>query len=223
MKKELFTTADGSPSLRVVSLRETYHSRHGAQTESEYVYIDKGLRFWLQENGQSKCQIFELGFGTGLNAYLTAAFAIQNKIEIEFHSVENNPLTLEEAIIFGKHIPKLEDCSNLDFHELHQCEWEQAVKMSPFILTKYQNDFKNQNIDRTYDVLYYDAFGAHAQPELWTPEWMQKCFEMLNPGGVWVSYCAKGSVRRGLEAAGFKTERLPGPPGKREMLRAIKP
>lgn len=222
MKRSFFITADGSPSFRVDELKETYHSRHGAVIESTYVYIKKGIKHWLDKNQKEKCSIFELGFGTGLNAYLTANFAIQNKISIRYESVENNPLTQKEVEDLNYNTLENQTDNVVDFIGLHQSPWHKTYKIPNFSFTKQLTTFENYHKNKKFDILFYDAFGAHAQPELWSDEMMTKCFNLLNPGGVWVSYCAKGSVRRGLAGAGFIVERLPGPPGKREMLRAIK-
>lgn len=223
MKRNFFITGDGSHSLRVDSLKETYHSKHGALQEASYVYIDQGFKYWITENNKGSCSIFELGFGTGLNAYLTANYAFQNKVLTRYTTIENNPLRMEEVNVLNYiDTIKVPD-QQIDFIGLHSCLWNNVYKIPYFDFIKYHMDFQRFDEKEKFDVLYYDAFGAHAQPELWSEALMKRCFRLLNPGGVWVSYCAKGSVRRGLENAGFLVERLSGPPGKREMLRAVKP
>ncbi len=223
MKRELFITDDGTASFRIDALKETYHSRHGAFLESQFVYIEMGIQFWVDQQLKDHCSVFELGFGSGLNAYLTANFAQQNNISTIYHTVENNPLTLEEAKATKYGEREGFAVNNIHFMDLHLAPWENDFSIDHFTLNKKRIAFENVSINKKFDVIFYDAFGAHAQPELWSDSLMLKCFNLLNSNGVWVSYCAKGSVRRGLEKSGFIVERLPGPPGKREMLRAVKP
>ena len=221
--KSLLKTNDGSMSFRVEKLNEAYHSKHGAITESKFVYIQKGFSYWRQINKKSDCKIFEMGYGTGLNAYLSYLESQKHLSKIYYTSLELFPLSVKEI-----------ECLNYDeffrsknkvltFENFSKIEWGLEKDISKhFNLLKKELDFeKLENIEK-YDIIFYDAFGYHAQPELWTQKYMQKCYEMLFSGGVWVSYCAKGSVRRALEKSGFKVERLDGPPGKREMLRGLK-
>lgn len=222
-QKNHIQTDDGSWTYRIEGLKETYHSRHGAVTESQFVYVDAGFSHWIQNNPSSKCQILELGYGTGLIAYLSFIAANIKKKEINYTSLEAYPINLKELSLLQ--YQKYFDSKGYDpnFNEFSALSWEQANKVSSFFtLTKNKIRFENFKASSSFDVIYYDAFGAHAQPELWEPQWMQKCYDLLAPNGVWVSYCAKGSVRRGLAAAGFEVARLAGPPGKREMLRGVK-
>lgn len=222
MQKNIITTGDGSPSLYIKDLNETYHSRHGAVTESNYVYIKKGLSYWLQQNNKKKIKVFEMGMGTGLNVYLTYTFAMDHQICCEYLSIEKHPLSLTEVqSLKMKDALPAKDHHHF-FDQLHQLEWNQIHSQSNFIFKKVAEDFFNWALVESFDVLFYDAFGYHAQSEMWQEKALQICYDMLQPGGVWVSYCAKGTVRRSLEKIGFLVERLEGPPGKREMLRAIK-
>ncbi|MGC6479630.1 MAG: tRNA (5-methylaminomethyl-2-thiouridine)(34)-methyltransferase MnmD [Flavobacteriaceae bacterium] len=224
-RKEIIATADGSPSLFLPELKETYHSRHGAQTESDYVFLQKGLSHWLDLSDKSKSiHLLEVGFGTGLNAYLTFKAAVKQKLSIHYHSLEKFPLSISllEQMQFDQFLGAT--ASQSYFWPLHQAEWEVSTAISAnFHLCKKEVGFEDFRTEQKYDIIFYDAFGAHAQPQMWTAERMAQAANLLRSGGVWVSYCAKGSVRRALEDAGLQVERLPGPPGKREMLRAIRP
>ena len=223
MKKEVFLTSDGSPSLRIEEIKETYHSRHGALTESTYVYINKGLDYWIKNHHKNELNIFEMGLGTGLNAYLAYVFSKENNVNINYHSIEKFPLTEAELHLLEMK-STLPHAEHADFYQLlHSCLWEKAIEQDGFLFSKSKIDFLELDISQKFDVIFYDAFGHHAQPELWQKKPLDICFQLLNPGGVWVSYCAKGIVRRTLEEVGFQVTRLEGPPGKREMLRAIKP
>ncbi len=222
MKKKIISTGDGSPSLYIEELNETYHSKHGALTESSYVYIKKGLAHWLDQNNKKELKVFELGMGTGLNAYLSYVFSVNQKISCEYLSIEKYPLSLKEirSLKMKESLPAREHYHFFD--QLHEMEWNQMFSQSDFFFKKVKKDFFSIGLDDSYDVLFYDAFGYHAQSNMWQENALQICHEILKPGGVWVSYCAKGDVRRRLEKIGFSVERLEGPPGKREMLRAIK-
>lgn len=222
MKKKIIITGDGSPSLYISELDETYHSKHGAVTESDYVYIKRGLAHWLDQNNQKKLKVFEMGMGTGLNVYLSYVFSINHKISCEYFSIEKYPLQLKEiqSLNMKVSLPAVEH--HHFFDQLHQLEWNQMLSQSDFYFTKIKEDFLNMALVQSFDVLFYDAFGYNAQSEMWQEKALQKCYDLLNPGGIWVSYCAKGAVRRSLEKIGFVLERLEGPPGKREMLRAVK-
>ena len=222
MQKKIIVTGDGSPSFFIEELKETYHSKHGAVTESDYVYIQKGLGYWLEKNNKTELKVFEMGLGTGLNAYLSFVFSQQRALMCEYFSVEKYPLTHEElqSLQMKGSLPatKYQDF----FDQLHQANWNTTLFQSNFFFSKLKEDFLTMTFSQKFDVLFYDAFGYHAQSELWQEEALQICFDILQPGGVWVSYCAKGEVRRSLQKVGFKVERLDGPPGKREMLRAVK-
>lgn len=220
-KKKWVLTKDGSNTLKIINLKETYHSLHGAITETEFVYLEKGLRFWQNSNPKSNCSIFEMGYGTGLLAYLT--FLNNSEMRIDFTSIEAYPLSLTDYKQLNYN-ELLNSESVISFLSFSQLSWETDHKLtSNFKLTKHQTLFEQFSGNHSFDLIYYDAFAAHAQPDLWEKRWMKKCYDLLNKGGVWVSYCAKGSVRRALQEVGFTVERLPGPPGKREMLRAVKP
>tara|TARA_S200000501_G_scaffold330759_1_gene332319 strand:- start:229 stop:909 length:681 start_codon:yes stop_codon:yes gene_type:complete len=222
-KIEKFQTEDGSWTYFIKELKETYHSRYGAIKETKFVYIKEGFNFWKKKYTDKKCNILELGYGTGLTAYFSFLEANKSSKQIDYVSLETFPLTIKEIELL-KYLNNFEySMSSITFDQFSKLPWELTQKVSPYFnftkIKKRFEDFKSQNL---FDLIYYDAFGFHAQPELWEPKLMKKCYSLLNSGGVWVSYCAKGSVRRGLKEAGFNVYRLPGPPGKREMLRAIK-
>ena len=220
MKRHLLTTADGSTTLRIEDWDEPYHSVHGAIQESRHVFIKEGLR----HIGHGPISVLEMGFGTGLNALLTLLEADILQHPISYEGVEAFPLTLAEVAqlnyIEQLGIPDYKAA----FELMHSCAWEEWKSLSPFFtLFKRRCDFLQLRPVGTYDLIYYDAFGARVQPELWTETQFEKMYAMLGAGGILVTYAAKGSIRRAMQAVGFIVERLPGPPGKREMLRASKP
>ncbi len=215
-KVQLVTSKDGSHTLFVPGLNEHYHSVNGAIQESLHVFIEAGLYQIKKEN----INILEFGFGTGLNAFLTAIKKHNKKIF--FHSLEKYPIdsstikTLNYKDAFDGKYTEV-------FSKLHECNWEHRCEISDyFSLLKTECDFKNVKLTSQYDLIYFDAFAPDIQPKLWTREIFEKAYNALLPNGILTTYCAKGIVRRTMQEVGFKVERLPGPPGKREMLRAIK-
>ena len=222
MKKKIIITKDGSPSIFVDELNETYHSKNGALTESNHIYINRGLGFWLETTRKKHLKIFEMGLGTGLNAYLSYIFLMTHELSVDYLSIEKFPLTNNEIKTLKMKctlpVAKYHDF----FDQLHNLEWNSIHRTNNFSFQKIKGDFLEMRFEQFFDVLFYDSFGYHAQPEMWDEKALAICFNMLKPEGVWVSYCAKGQVRRDLEKVGFSVERLEGPPGKREMLRAIK-
>jgi tRNA U34 5-methylaminomethyl-2-thiouridine-forming methyltransferase MnmC len=222
IKPEIKTTKDGSQTLFVSALDEGYHSWHGAAQESMHVYISEGLKH--VSDGLSELNVFELGLGTGLNAFLTALYAAKTKLKITYEGIEKFPVDpdvlgkLNYQDLYGN-----EDNPHL-FEHLSSAKWDEVVDISPYFkIRKIWADFLSfENKRDFYDVFYFDAFGFRAQEELWTHASFQKCFDMLRKGGVLVTYASKGVARRTMEAIGFTVERIPGPPGKREMMRATK-
>ena len=206
--RELKQTADGSFTLFIPEVEETYHSTHGAVQESMHVFIENGLKACDKE----VIRILEVGLGTGLNAALTLQHAKGN---VSYCALEPYPLSKE---ILEELFAIKSDQFEMKFHVSKASEWISIHEHFSFIrvevgLEEFQSEEK-------FDVIYYDAFGPRVEPGLWTLERMHQCFNLLSEGGVFVTYCAKGEVRRNLQAAGFVVERLAGPPGKREMLRA---
>ena len=209
--RELVQTADGSFTLFIPEVEETYHSTHGAVQESMHVFIENGLK----SCDKDVIRILEVGLGTGLNAALTLQHATQ---KIDYCALEPYPLSKE---ILEELSESKSDQLEMKFHLSAPNEWISIHEQFSFVrmevgLEEFQSEEK-------FDIIYYDAFGPRVEPGLWTLERMQQCFELLNDGGIFVTYCAKGEVRRNLQAAGFVVERLAGPPGKREMLRGVKP
>jgi len=222
MKRDVVNTADGSHTVSIPEMNVTYHSRHGAIRESMHVFIGAGLRYLSGRLGRpyrlEPVRLFEMGFGTGLNAFLTAIEAEKEKIKIYYTAVEQYPLTLEEAgqLNYSETLGHKEL-----FDSLHQSKWKEDVNINDYCtLRKEQTSLLNFSALQPFNLIYYDAFAPAAQPELWTKEVFEKLFHLLTPGGVLVTYCSKGDVRRAMMAAGFTVTKLPGPPGKREMLRA---
>lgn len=221
MKREFLTTGDGSITIHLPDWNEQYHSKHGAIVEAVHVFIKTGLAHWTNENDSNKVSILEIGFGTGLNAFLTSLEATKKNLQVHYTGIEAYPISDEE--IKQLNYASLLDASEEAFLKLHQSNWGISSEISQnFTLMKREQLFSEIKDATLYNVIYFDAFGARVQPELWTEAIFELMFEALKPKGVLVTYAAKGSVRRAMQAVGFVVERLPGPPGKREMLRATK-
>ncbi len=217
MNLTIQNTDDGSKTVYSEAYKETYHSVNGAITESMHVFINAGFRICKQ----NPLHILEIGFGTGLNVFLTLIEAQKQGIPVEYQSIELFPL--ESAIFEHLGYAKSLSFDESLFKAIHDAPWDSEVEISPrFQLHKIKADLLKFNFTDNYDLIYFDAFSPVTQPELWSEEIFGKLFEHMNEGGILTTYCAKGIVRRTLEKIGFKTERLPGPPGKREMLRATK-
>lgn len=218
--REVVLTKDGSHTVALAGKSVFYHSLHGAIQESVHVYIQAGWQHVAKGCTQSEILILEMGFGTGLNAFLTAIDAGEIKQRVHYLAVEKDPLTTAEVALLN--YPATLGHPAL-FGSLHQCEWNKATALTPyFTLEKINTDLSLFTTSHRFNLIYYDAFAPSAQPELWTKEVFEKLLSMLQPNGVLVTYCAKGNVRRALLAAGFTVERLAGPKWKREMLRATK-
>lgn len=219
MKRKIITTSDGSKTIQIEEWDEQYHSKHGAVQEAYHVFIKHGLS--LFEN--RKISILEIGFGTGLNALITWKESGKYNLEVAYTGVEAYPVTKEEVEQLD-YIKEL-NAQDLDsgFEKMHDAPWEESIVLTNnFTIQKQQKDFMDIVDKDLHDLIYFDAFGARVQPELWTETLFQKMYDALCSNGVLVTYAAKGSVRRAMQSVGFKVERLPGPPGKREMLRAMK-
>lgn len=216
MIRQIIQTTDGSSSVAIPSMNVTYHSVHGAVQESMHVFINAGLQPLIQSKQFETIRIFEMGFGTGLNALLTLQQATLHQQKIHYTAIELFPLTVNEVAFLN-----YEDKNSL--HQIHQCEWEQDIELNDyFILHKTNASFINYQNTTLINLIYYDAFAPSAQPELWTQEIFEKLFLMLDDNGIVVTYCSKGNVRRAMLTKGFSVEKLQGPPHKREMLRARK-
>jgi|TARA_B000000475_G_C16003825_1_gene450015 tRNA U34 5-methylaminomethyl-2-thiouridine-forming methyltransferase MnmC len=222
LKRSIITTSDGSKTIQIEGWNEQYHSIHGALQEAKHVYINAGLKTFLERQPkQNALTVLEIGFGTGLNALLTALESLNISQEICYHGIEAYPVEAEELQALGYHTLIGSDPSI--FQNIHNCSWHETHKILPhFSIVKRQAFFSDIAEVNAFDVIYFDAFGPRVQPNLWIESIFKKMYEALRPNGLLVTYCAKGSVRRCMQAVGFEVERLPGPPGKREMLRAIK-
>ncbi|WP_034044273.1 tRNA (5-methylaminomethyl-2-thiouridine)(34)-methyltransferase MnmD [Wocania ichthyoenteri] len=230
MQREIVITADGSSTIHLPEWGEQYHSKHGAIQEAYHVFIKHGLHHYCDSEQieephilNSKTDILEIGFGTGLNAFITLLEAEKLKIDVDYFGAEAYPVLMDEIkqLNYSKELKAENEVSH--FNKLHEVSWEASHKVtSHFSLTKQNRFFSEIKEKDCYNIIYFDAFGARVQPELWTEKIFQNMFDALKTNGVLVTYSAKGSVRRAMETVGFKVERLPGPPGKREMLRACK-
>ncbi len=224
IKREISITADGSTTIHLPELDEHYHSKHGAINEANHVFIQNGLYHILKSRTFKSLNILEIGFGTGLNALITLIEAKKKEQTVNYVGVEAYPIAAKEVqqMNYPRALGNIE--AEPIFQELHTSNWETNIPVTDiFTLQKRKQFFSDIEDKNSFDLVYFDAFGARVQPELWTVVIFKKMFEALNKGGVLVTYSAKGSVRRAMLEVGFEVERLPGPPGKREMLRATKP
>ncbi|MCU0444811.1 MAG: tRNA (5-methylaminomethyl-2-thiouridine)(34)-methyltransferase MnmD [Microscillaceae bacterium] len=216
------TTQDGSHTLFSEEFDEIYHSRRGAWQESRHVFVEAGLAYALLKKSQLK--ILEIGFGTGLNAILTLAEVYQSSVSIEYWGIE--PLPVAWQLLEQLNYQDFWANATIDayFKQMHQAPWQQKIDLTPqFSLYKIESEIQTfQAPDTYFDLIYFDAFAPAKQPALWQPEVFAQMYNLLNTNGILVTYCAKGQIKRDLRKAGFRVESLPGPPGKREMTRALK-
>ena len=218
----IITTADGSHSLFVAELNEHYHSVHGAIQESEHVFINHGLR--AVDSEKKKIRILEIGMGTGLNVFLTFLYSVSSSGYIDYTAIE--PFPLEVATIKALNyvgLLKAEKHSDI-FSTIHSSPWnEKGYHLSDtFLFEKVKNKIQEIDFAEPFDLVYFDAFAPRSQPEMWTGEVFNRLFSVMSRGGIIVTYCAKGEVKRTMKNSGFTVETLPGPPGKREMTKAIR-
>ena len=221
-KTILQTTEDGSHTLFVPDLKEHYHSTHGALQESELVFIQNGLHHI--PGCIKEINVLEVGFGTGLNALLTVIEAKKQRRKINYVAIEPEPVDAEmlEKLNYSSVIGSTEATGF--FKKLHEASWiYPAFLCDYFILSKIQAKLEEVTLrNEQFNLVFFDAFGPEVQPELWTEEIFDQLFKCMKPGGILVTYSCKGTVKRALKAAGFSIEKLPGPAGKREVLRAVK-
>lgn len=226
MKRIIEKTDDGSATLFVPELDEHYHSTKGARTESQHIFIDMGLK----ASTAASPRVLEIGFGTGLNAWLTLKEAESSCREVHYTGLELYPLAWEMVEQLGYISSSEQQHAAELFKQLHTAPWEKEIRLTPhFTLLKQETDANllkaETDINKlsSFDVIYFDAFAPEKQPEMWSQELFNRLYVLLNKDGILTTYCAKGIIRRMLQAAGFTVERLPGPPGgKREILRARK-
>lgn len=219
MTFQVVITEDGSTTLFIPELNEHYHSIHGALQESMHIFIREGYK----QIRNFPAHIFEAGFGTGLNVFLTYLVSEKEGKSIHYTAIEKYPL--EDHFVSLLNYPEKTDPAKAEvFLAIHDAPWEQDIRISEnFILHKRKGDLREVQLQNSsYDLVYFDAFGPDVQPELWTEEIFRMLCESMKEGACLVTYSVKGSVTRALKAAGFSIEKLPGPPGKREMTRATK-
>ncbi|WP_153795948.1 tRNA (5-methylaminomethyl-2-thiouridine)(34)-methyltransferase MnmD [Foetidibacter luteolus] len=227
MQREIQLTADGFSTIAIPQMRVTYHSRHGAWQESRHVYIKHGLDYMLQRQPRHEpLRVFEMGFGAGLNALLSLQYILQHQKQVFYSAVEPYPVSAAEAGLLNYTALMNNGLLTDAFAVMHAGNAGEDIPIHAlFTLHKIKlplQQYLRAAGEDAYDVIYYDAFAPSAQPELWTAEIFRQLFEILRTGGILVTYCSKGDVRRAIQTAGFTVEKLPGPPGKREMLRASK-
>lgn len=219
MKREIIITNDGSTTIRIPDWDENYHSTHGAIQEAKHVFIKNGLDLF---QNQDSISILEIGFGTGLNAFITFLETL-NKEKVNYVGVEAYPISAEE-------ITQMNYVSQLDaekyreiFDKMHACDWKnQQMITQNFLLTKRKQFFQDIEDKNQFDLIYFDAFGFPLQPELWSEVIFKKMYDALLPKGTLVTYACRSSIKNAMLSVGFSIEKLPGAPGKREMLRATK-
>lgn len=218
---EIKLTEDNSHTLFVRELNETYHSVKGAIQEAQHVYIQKGLADYVKLTQLSSLNVLEIGFGTGLNTHLAHEFAAKNKIEINYTSIETFPIELE--IIKQLNYPELIAFNHENYFKLHTIEWNKPTEIDGFFkLQKVSSKLENTELPATtFDVIFFDAFAPDKQPEIWSKAIFENLMTAMKQGAFLVTYCAKGEVKRNLKSIGFRLETLQGPPGKREMIRAV--
>lgn len=221
MDLEIVHTKDGSNTIYSRRFDATYHSRHGALAESEHIFIKNGLQY-KKECGLTNVNILEVGYGTGLNAMLSLKYATDHCIKVNYTGIEKYEFPSEMIQNTG-YLNYFEPKLQSSLTDLINAAYNAELAVTPqFTINKRLVDFKEMKWDKTYDVIYFDAFSPRHVPHMWTKDVFQLLFEHLNPEGVMVTFCAQGQFKRDLKAAGFKVERLPGAPGKREMTRGVK-
>ena len=218
LRREIKVTGDGSKTLFIPDWDENYHSSHGAVQEAKHVFLKYGLGEIVDKK---EINVFEVGFGTGLNAILTYEYAVENQLKITYDSIEAFPITTQE-------VGSLDYVSLFDnqvtqgiYLQMHSCVWDEPIQVSEnFTLTKIHNKLEQHILlQNQYDIIFFDAFGPRVQEGMWSKIHFENLYQSLKSGGIFVTYCAKGQVKRDLKSVGFEVETLPGPPGKREMTR----
>ncbi|HUW93381.1 MAG TPA: tRNA (5-methylaminomethyl-2-thiouridine)(34)-methyltransferase MnmD [Bacteroidales bacterium] len=214
----LQVTGDGSHTLYIASIDEHYHSHFGALTESKHIFINAGIEYYQGD----RVSVLEVGFGTGLNALLTAIYAEEKKRHVTYVTLEKYPLK-NDLVSELNHASMTGSRGKWLFDAIHEAKWESPVELTPwFTIHKKKFDLTTDSLSGSFDLIYFDAFGPDKQPEMWTSEVMGKVDAVTHAGTVFVTYSAKGSLRRMLNGLGFEVSLLPGPPGKRVITRAEK-
>ncbi|MGN0002413.1 MAG: tRNA (5-methylaminomethyl-2-thiouridine)(34)-methyltransferase MnmD [Sphingobacterium composti] len=219
---DFVTTGDGSKTIFNAQIGENYHSKHGALQESKHVFLKTGLQYYLEKESISKASILEIGFGTGLNFILTADHCLTEDIKIDYCGIEAFPLEKQviESIGYNEYVSK-------PLWEQYISNYDSALKQEVQLTEKINLEIAHAKVlaftsPKMFDVIYFDAFAAIHQPEMWSDETLAHVTSFLNPGGVFVTYAITGNLKRSMKALGFAIEKAPGAPGKREMLRTVK-
>ncbi len=216
----LFLTGDGSHSIQSEKFKVAYHSIHGAIQETEHVFIQAGLVKRLET--KKKISILETGLGTGLNAFMSYLFAERHKIHLHYTSLEAYPVQ-EDLYKILNFAEQLGSDQAAQLQGIHTSDWNKSISLSEyFTFEKVLTDFNDYDFPSKFDLIYFDAFAPTSQPEFWEVPFLRKNYNCLLPGGMLTTYCAKGSFKRALKEVGFTVESIPGPPRKREMVRAVK-
>lgn len=220
MKREIIITEDGSTSIYLPEMNETYHSKFGAIQEAKHVFIKNGLDLF-EDN--SSVSILEIGFGTGLNSIITLLEAEKRNLNIEYVGVEAYPVLIDEMEQLNYTQTLNASEKQTDFEKIHTSEWEKMVTITNhFKIEKRKQFFKDISDVNKYDLIYFDAFGFPVQPDLWSEEIFEIMFKSLKSKGILTTYACRTTIKKAMQKVGFQTEKLPGAPGKREMLRAVK-
>jgi len=219
VKREIILTRDGSSSIFMPELNETYHSRFGAIQEAKHVFIKNGLSLFDDKS----VSILEIGFGTGLNTFITFLEAQKLNQHINYVGIEAYPVELE-IIDQLNYVSELDAIQYQDFFDvIHESNWEEQINIAPnFSLTKRKQKIETIDDEGKFNLIYFDAFGFDVQPELWNEAIFEKMYNALLPNGVLVTYACRTTIKNAMLSAGFVVQKLPGAPGKREMLRATK-
>ncbi|MFV8370589.1 tRNA (5-methylaminomethyl-2-thiouridine)(34)-methyltransferase MnmD [Flavobacterium sp. LB2R40] len=219
MKREIIQTLDGSTTIQITEWDECYHSKHGAIQEAQHVFIKNGLSLFQNQ----KISILEIGFGTGLNTFITVLEAKKMHQIIDYVGVEAYPISIDEVLQMNYVAELNATLESGIFDTIHESKWEEKIVLNnDFTLTKRKQFFQEIDDENKFDLIYFDAFGYRVQPELWSTEIFEKMYKALKTNGILVTYAARGVVKRSMIEVGFTVEKLEGPPGKREMFRAKK-
>jgi tRNA U34 5-methylaminomethyl-2-thiouridine-forming methyltransferase MnmC len=219
LKREIIKTLDGSTTIHLTEWDECYHSKHGAIQEAQHVFIKNGLSLFQNRN----VSILEIGFGTGLNAFITLLESKKMQQSIDYVGVEAYPLAIDEVVLMNYVTELNASQQSAIFDKMHESNWGEKINLTAdFSLTKRKQFFEEINDIDAFDLIYFDAFGYRVQPELWSTTIFEKMYKALKTNGVLVTYAARGVVKRSMIEVGFTVEKLAGPPGKREMFRAKK-
>jgi len=220
MKHEIIITKDGSTSIYIPEWDETYHSKFGAIQEAKHVFIKNGLALF---EDVLEISILEIGFGTGLNALITMLEAEHQQIKVNYVAVEAYPVAFEDIVQLNYATQLEVPNRQADFEHLHTLPWEETLEVTPsFTLTKRKQFFNDITDENTFDLIYFDAFGYNVQPDLWNEAIFEKMYVALKSKGILTTYACRTTIKNAMQAVGFETKKLPGAPGKREMLRALK-